>query len=474
MSFVPRLRQPIGDARLLSLLGVGAVALFLGLLFSAQAGLLLLAAAWLAFGTWRAPWAAFLFLTAVAPFLLILKATVVLGPLTLLKDIVILTLFVRVFRVPATRTLGPLMVPILLLATWDVVSFLQADITALGLLRLRDLLLYVPLILVAARLVSGPDRLRTWILTFLSTAALVLMLALVQRLLFVDGAVLRFDPARSVWIPRAAGVLAHPNILGGYLLFVLPLAAACAAFLRGRAVRLTSLALFVCALGALFATYSRGPWLASAASLMGGIGLFTIAWRPRMAAGAVLLVGVLGGAVFAVPRTRAILGSALDPAYASNRARLEIVAGLLAHVSNRGVLVGEGLGDTVTLLGRTANISLYDIAAAGALGVQVAKARTFVDNAVLKTFLEQGIVGLVFAAWIAVRLMMQCVRVLRGEQTPERHALALAFGATTVGLATLWLFLDVPDIFPVNLYFWTFAGLIVALGVSKVSETGSS
>lgn len=468
-----RLHRPIGDVRLLSLLGVGAVALFLGLFFSAQAGLLLLAAAWLAFGTWRVPWAAFLLLTAVAPFLLILKATVVLGPLTLLKDVVILTLFVRVLRIPSTRTLGPLIVPVLMLVSWAIVSFLRADSTTLGLLRLRDLLLYVPLLLIAARLVSGPQRLRTWISWFFGGAALVLALALVQQLFFVDGAVLRFDPARSVWIPRAAGVLAHPNILGAYLLFVLPLAAACALFLRARMTRVVAALLCVGALVALFATYSRGPWLAAAASLSGGIGLFVVARRPRTAVGAVLLVGVLGGVALAIPRTRSILGSALDPAYASNRTRLEILAGVLAGVSNSGAVVGEGLGDTVTLLGRTADISLYDIAAASAQEAQVAKARTFVDNAVLKTFLEQGTVGLVLAGLVAVRLITQCVRVLRKEQTPERHALTLAIGSTTVGLATLWLFLDVPDVFPVNLYFWMFAGLVATSRVSQTSEAYS-
>lgn len=469
--FVRRLRQPIGDVRLVSILGIGAVALFLGLFFSAQAGLLLLAAAWLAYGTWLSPWIAFLLLTAGAPFFLILKATVVFGIPTLLKDIVILTLFVRVFRMPATRRLGPLIVPILLFVAWSVLSFLRAESATLGLLRLRDLLLYVPLILVAARLVSGPERLRNWILTFSGSAALVLVLALVQRLWFVDGAVLRFDPVRSVWIPRAAGVLAHPNILGAYLLFVLPLTVACTAFLRGRAARLSSLALGVCALGGLLATYSRGPWLAAAASLLGGIGLFAIARRPRMAMGAALLVGLIGCTVLAVPRTRAILGSALDPAYASNRTRLEILAGVLAGVSNVGAVVGEGLGDTVTLLGRTTDISLYDIVAASAREAQTAKARTFVDNAVLKTFLEQGTVGLVLGAWVAVRLVMQCVRVLRQEHAPERSAVALAFGATTVGLAVLGLFLDVPDVFPVNLYFWTFAGLVANSRATWKTET---
>ncbi|MDP3685378.1 MAG: hypothetical protein Q8R32_00935, partial [bacterium] len=152
MSIPMRLRKPIGGVGLLALLGVGVIALFLGLFFSAQAGLLFLAVAWVAVGTWRYPWPAFLLLIAIAPFLLILKATVVLGPLTLLKDIVILTLLARSLltshRLPTSpfglRGTGRgegvflpsvLRVPVLALVAWNIVAFRRADAFALGLLR---------------------------------------------------------------------------------------------------------------------------------------------------------------------------------------------------------------------------------------------------------------------------------------------------------------------------------------------------
>lgn len=475
------LRQPVGTMRELVLLGVGMIALFLGLFFSAQAGLLLLAAAWIAAATWRYPWPAFLLLVAAAPFLLILKATVVLGSLTLLKDIVILTLFVRVLRVGGPDRLWissaasltqtnkqgriwsarALLVPVLVLVAWAAIAFLRADSRVLGLLRLRDLLLYVPMLLVAYRFVSTKERLRTFTSSLLGSAAVVLLLGFIQWQAFPDSMVLRFDPSRSVWIPRVASVLAHPNNLGSYLLFVLPFAAALLV-IRNLSYRqwLLALLVFCVGLAQTYATFSRSAWISLAVSLIAGALIISLLKVPRLAFGVLLLAAVAVASTFALPNVRSLLNSVLDPAYESNQTRLQILAGSFADISNLGAVIGEGLGDTASLLKRETAVSFYQVAAAGAREVQIAKARTFVDNGVVKTWVEQGVVGLVVAGWVAVRLFLQCLRAACRGAAPEQRALGLAVGATTIGLAVLWLFLDVPDIFPANLYFWTFAGLI--------------
>lgn len=471
MSIPMLLRQPIGGVGLLALLGVGVIALFLGLFFSAQAGLLFLAATWVAVGTWRYPWPAFLLLMAIAPFLLILKATVILGPLTLLKDVVILTLLLRSLRGGGVFLSPILRVPVLALIVWDVVAFLRADALALGLLRLRDLLLYVALLIIVARQVTTAERRRKFFAVFLGAAALVLALGALQWSLFPDGMVLRFDAARQVWIPRVSSVLAHPNHLGGYLVFVLSLTAALTAT-RGlsQTLRLGAGLLTLAGLVATYFTYSRSAWIAVPIALVSAAVLPRVTKTSRALGAVALLTLLAGSAIFAIPRARHFVRAVANPAYQSNKTRLEIAAGSLAEVSNVGAVIGEGLGDTATLLQRTAEITVYDIVSAKDREAQVAKARTFVDNGVVKTWVEQGTVGLVIVGWVAVNLVRLGLRVFRRSAEPESRAIGLATTAVVFGLAALWLFLDVPDMFPVNLYFWTFAGLTTAAAVSEASK----
>ncbi|TSC63740.1 MAG: hypothetical protein G01um1014106_412 [Parcubacteria group bacterium Gr01-1014_106] len=460
-------RTPIGGLPLLAMFGVSVIALFLGLFFSALSGLLFSAAAWVALATWRYPWPAFLLLIAVAPFLLILKATVVLGPITLLKDIVILTLFVRSLRGDGVFLSAPLRVPIIALLVWNMIAFLRADAFALGVLRLRDLLLYVLLLPIAARLVQTPERRRTFFTVFLGTAALVLALGVFQWFLFPDSMVLRFDAARQIWIPRVASVLAHPNHLGGYLVFVVALAAGIA-WTRGCAwrARISAGALICASVVAAYFTYSRSAWIAVPLAL-GSTVLIAGAHRAFRAVGAIVLLLLLAaGVAFAIPATRDYIRAVANPAYQSNRTRLDIFAGSLSEVSNVGVLIGEGLGDTATVLQRTADISVHDIVAGEVREAQIAKARTFVDNGVVKTWVEQGTVGLVIVGWIAVRLLHLGFRTFRAG-IAESRAIGMAMGVLVCGLFALWFLLDVPDMFPANLYFWVFAGLLTAAEVSN-------
>lgn len=465
------LRQPIGSVRDLAALGVGAITLFLGFFFSAQAGLLFLAGAWVAQLTWRYPWTTFLILTTVAPFLLILKATVLLGPLTLLKDVVILALLARlVRRETIERFPASLFTAIAALVGWATLAFVFSDAPVVGLLRLRDLLLYIALFPISLQLLAPPERLRTFLRVFLGTGLLVLALGALQWFAYPDGMVLRLDAARQVWIPRLSSVLAHPNHLGGFLLLLVTLGLALALTRVDPRERFVAGALFLTGLVATYATYSRSAWISVALAVSVVLFLWAMRERPWLVTGGVILgVGALAGSLLVAP-VRDHLRAYADPTYQSNKTRLDIVAGVLTEVSRRGAVIGEGLGDTAVLLGRTADIELYDVVAADVRGAQLAKARTFVDNAVVKTWIEQGIVGLVLAAWVGVRLLLAAFSVLRRSPAGERQALALACIGIIVGLAALWWFLDVPDMFPLNLYFWIFAGALAASTVSVASE----
>jgi O-antigen ligase/polysaccharide polymerase Wzy-like membrane protein len=454
-----------GGLLVLLTLGAGAIAMFLAAFFSAQAGLLALAAAWVVAGAWYYPREAFLLLMAVAPFLPILKHTQVVSLVTPLKDVVIATLFTRVVLLPLFRKRDPyrrntLLLPILAFAAWSVIGALRADVAVLGILRLRDLLLYLPLLWIARACVSTRDDLRTFLRVTFGSLALVLLLAGVQAFAFPDGMVLRFDPSRAQWIPRAAGVLAHPNLLGSYLLLLLPLTWALAVE-RGMRLRFTAGLLGTAGLIAVFSTYSRSAWITAAVAAVSLAAVFVVRKRAvfRLAVPAIVAVLLLASLL---PMTRTLLRTVVDPSYESNRERLDILAGLVAETSNAGALFGSGLGNIVRGTLRDVDISLTDIAAADVQRVQIAKARTFVDNAVLKTWVELGLTGLLLMGWMAWRAVTLAWRG-SAHAIPEARAFARGTFAVTVGLAALSFFLDTPEIFPVALYWWTFVGILQAL-----------
>ena len=318
------------------------------------------------------------------------------------------------------------------------------------------------MMLVSFRLVAEDARRReTFVRVFLTTGVGVLILAAFQWALFTDSMVLRFDAVHSRWIPRMASVLAHPNHLGAYLVFLVPLGVAAAAR-RGAPRGDRLLGGFAAGLGmvAAYATHSRSAWIALPLALLVMVLVALGRRRRRQAGGVLLLAGLAVVSLLVLPDSVERIRAFADPTYASNRTRLDILAESVADVSASGAVIGEGLGDTVNLLRRTADISLHDVVSARARFVQEAKARTFVDNAVFKTWIEQGVVGLVFTLWLAWRLFLVALAAHGGKRAPLLHGTALAFSGIIVGLAALWWFVDVPDMFPVNLYFWTFAGLV--------------
>ena len=475
LSFLRRPLAAYGPAFLLSM-GAAAIAIFLGLFFSAQAGLFAIAAMWVAVGAWRYPKEAFLLLLFVAPLLPILKATQVLSVVTPLKDVVIGALLLKTTILPLVQKRDPyrrnvLLFTLVLFTLWALVGFLRADNTVLGLLRLRDLFLYIPLLWIARAVIASYADLRLLLRIVVGGGAIILLLVGLQFLAWPDGMVLRYDPVLATWIPRVSGTLAHPNLLASYLLFLIPLVSS---LFLVRSFSLRARSLFaVCTIASLlilFFTYSRSGWIAVVGALGALVGLVLVRRRRLVLPSVALAAGVFLLLVTLVPGAKTFLRTAIDPTYASNAERLEILAGVVATASPTSAIVGEGLGDVVSATMRSVSISLGDIAAADVRHVQIAKARTFVDNAVLKTWLELGVVGLGLIFWITVRALGMSWRESRMGSLPEGRALARALFATTVGLVVLSFFLDVPEIFPVALFWWAFVGVVQ--GLPYVEELG--
>lgn len=464
--------------------------------FSLQAGVFILLFAAIAWYVWENPEEGFLLLLIALPILPMFKITQTIGTFTLIKDIIIFTLFFRLVVLPLlSRSLlyrrNIVLMPGMALIVWSIFAALRADSHILGLLRLRDIGLYIILYMAVLYLPSHSKEVMKRRLLWFSTGVGITLLAAIQQWFFaVDSAVLRFDPVRQIWIPRLSSTLAHPSIYGEYLVTALTLFASIV--VSGISKKWKTLFTVACliVLPAIFLTYSRAVWIGTAAAggVMGAVYVAKklhsrfsrpavsqehtkTAYKKRLGRPMVIILGlvIVAMAGFALVRytpAGGLLRSIFDPTYGSNEERVEFLVRLIAPLSNTEAIVGRGLGDVTTQNFRAVDVTVLDIAEGDSRAVQLTKNTTLVDNQFLKTFVEMGIVGVGIYLWLYARITFIAIhRFFKANDSMQKiiSLWALGFLAAFVIQA---LFIDIWDISPTNALFW----IVVALASQNTSR----
>lgn len=443
----------------------------LALTVSLQMGFFTLLFALLAWWAWENDELALLFFLALAPLLPMFKITQTIGTFTLAKDVIIIVLFLKVFLIPFITQKLPyrrnvFFLPLLFLLGWVAITLATADSSILGILRARDMGLYILFYLAVLYMpydVATQKRRLVW---FLSSAAVLVLAGVYQYFFAGDSAVLRFDPVRQIWIPRISSTFAHPTVFGEYLILL-------SSFMVGLVIaskrwRMWAMAGSLLLLPFIYLTYSRGVWLGYVAALgVMGLAWFWHSWiTPERAghmwkwlAGTIVTVGFVVILLVQFTPVGTFVRTALDPAYASNQIRLEFLARLLSSTGNTQALFGHGLGDIDQRVIKSVNVEAIDIASGDSRDVQLAKDSTLVDNQYLKTFIEMGLVGLLIYGWLYARALKYSWRL-------SHTVLGLAALGFFTSFIIQGLFVDIWDVFPTNAMFW-----IMAAFVSQTSLT---
>ncbi len=446
---------------------------------SAQMAFYIVFFAVLAWWVWEHEELSFLYFLFLAPLLPMLKITQTLGTFTLVKDVLIITLFIKVFawplftqRLPYRRSI--LFAPIVALAVWTGLALLQADSLALGILRVRDIALYTLLYFVALYLPATKEILRQRLVWVATSGGTLLLAGLYQWFFAPDSAVLRFDPVRSIWIPRMSSTFAHPTVFGEYLTLLAALFGGLVAIANNARLKLWAGIASLVLIPFVYLTFSRGVWL----GYLGTVGTLVLMYvwhrwggiisKKRLASWGVALATVLIVVLLAAIKFTPVgtfVRSAFDPTYASNQIRLEFLSRLVATTNNREALLGHGLGDIAqkVIQTQTEDVSAFDIASGASREVQLTKDSTLVDNQYLKTFIEMGLFGIIVYLWIYWRVFSA-----GWKQGSIFGYMAAAF---VVGFAIQALFVDIWDVFPTNAYFWIVAGLLFALQVEPIQHS---
>jgi len=455
------------------------VAAFVGFFLSAQAGFFLLFFIVVGWWTWERPESGFLLFLVLLPILPMLKITQTIGTVTLIKDVIILALFLKLFLIPLfTKRLSYrrniFFLPIVALVVWTAIETLRADSLILGVLRARDIVLYVLLYFGVLYLPSSRRIMKERLVWISATAVAVLALAVYQWWFAGDSTVLRFDPVREIWIPRLSSILAHPSIFGQYLVVLTTLFTSLVITLRNWRWRIGYALAAAVTLPFIFLTYSRAVWIGLVVALV-AIGIVPL-WRlakqqiSRRALARVAGVGMVVGLVAVVALLRwtpagEYARSAIDPTYGSNEERIEFAARLIAPMTNSEAILGQGLGDVLVQNFREVDLATIDIAAGSARAIQLTKNRTLVDNQFLKTFVEMGLVGLLIYLWIYYVFAKYSI-LLASQLQITNYKFQMIVGLWGIGFLAAFvvqgLFIDIWDIFPTNALFWIVAALVSA------------
>ncbi|MEB3334143.1 MAG: IctB family putative bicarbonate transporter [Cyanobacteriota bacterium] len=256
------------------------------------------------------------------------------------------------------------------------------------------------------------------------------------RQLYGDaGALARWSDANSVarGTVRIYSSLDNPNLLGGYLLPILPLAAVALLRWSGWPRRLYALATLVLGVVALVLTYSRGAWMGMVASLA-LLGLLltlrhTRSWPPlwrRLLP--ILLLG--GGALVLVvlitqlePLRVRVLSLVAGREDSSNNFRMNVWASVLQMIRDRP-WIGIGPGNTAFNL----LYPLYQQPKFNALSAY---------SIPLEWLVEAGVPGLIAGAGLFLTAMAKGLRQWKAEGTwvlPSLAAVAAFVGLAIQGL----------------------------------------
>lgn len=510
---------------LVAVMSVACLALFVNL----QVAFFALVFVALGWWVWRNSEEGFLMFIILAPLLSLFKATQTVGVVTLVKDAIILLLFLKVTlwplltkKLPYRRSI--LFGPAAALVAWTALETLRAGSLSLGILRAREIVLYLLLYFVVLYLPADAKIWRRRLFWFSWSFLIAAFHGGYQWFFAQDSAVLRFDPGRQIWIPRISSTFGHPSVYGEYLVSAAALFASCAMFLQ-RKWRVLSGVLFIATLPIIFLTYSRAVWIGFAAA-MGVVGCVWL-WRmlaakqhsarelditlpseqsvpnsrPRsftqsesrahfglrnapfvkysLAAFGIVIGAALLGVLLRFTPAGPLLRSAFDPTYKSNEERLEFAARLVAPMSNLDAIIGRGLGDVIQQKLLVTDVGVDEITSADSREIQLAKDSTLVDNQYLKTFVEMGLIGLVIYFWLFWRFAKGSLELLKpslrngyGGQIPKA-----ILGIWGIGFLIAFVlqapFIDVWDVFPTNAMFWIVGGLI-SLGLTSYTRSNES
>ena len=285
-------------------------------------------------------------------------------------------------------------------------------------------------------------------ISFLISCYAVVEFVFQRNLIFPE-----YFPRHPIGVYRVTSTLSHPVVTGAFLLQTAPFSIAL--FLRGRLPvqrRFGGLATLSAALAVLL-TFSKGSWLTAGIMIIGII-LFVGLKQGRkvlVAAGLSLIVLLSAGFYWYTFSGEQVTRSSL-----SYDIRVTRWSDAVQGISDNPV-TGVGF--------RRGSQSIFELYRESLLAQGITHLSFPVDNYYLDIFLEEGIIGLLLWALIAVLLVAKGVSTAANRSSERPWALAALLSITSLLLTSVTF--DALNWWPVFVMFWVSAGILSGLSGRK-------
>lgn len=348
-----------------------------------------------------------------------------------------------------TYRLTPLDLPIMLyLAIAAFLFLVRSPQLGIAVEGLRVYVEYLLWFFVASNLALNKRQVQALVNWLVLLGTLVALHGVYQYIIGVEIPSTWLDSTESVRT-RVFSIVGSPNVLGSFLVLVIPITISQILSARGRLLKyFYTLCLAPMVLSLLF-TYSRGAWLAMA----GALAIYGLLYNWR------IILALAAGTYAApkiIPGIASRIGYMLSPAYLLSSARAGRVARwnmALDKLQNHPV-VGEGFGRF-----------------GGAVAARHIPSSNYVDNFYLKTAAESGILGIAALLWLLLSSLRCALNSYR--RLTDTYLKGLAVGLIS-GLLGVLLHNGVENIFEVpmmTVYFWLLVGITAVLPYLEGQDT---
>jgi O-antigen ligase len=349
-----------------------------------------------------------------------------------------------------TYRLTPMDMPIILFMAVVVFLFLvRSPQTGIAMEGVRVYVEYVLWFFVASNLLLNKRQARALINLLVILGTLIALHGVYQYIIGVEIPSTWLDSAEGSVRTRVFSILTSPNVLGSFLVMLIPVTVSQLLSAGTRLQRYYYIACLAPMALSLIFTFSRGAWLAMAGAFV--IYGLIYNWRILLA---------LGAGIYAAPKLipgiSSRIGYMLSPAYLLSSARAGRVARWNKAIEKlqNNPLFGEGFGRY-----------------GGAVAARYIPSSNYVDNFYLKTAAESGIIGLAAFVWLLISGVRCVLNSYRRLTDPYLKGLA---GGLFAGLMGVLLHNGVENIFEVPamaVYFWLLLGTAAALPHLDGQET---
>ena len=354
--------------------------------------------------------------------------------------LILLLLFVIFGKNPIHRPFPSINKPLtaffVLGVAYLIVDMSQWNVTFEG---FRSIFQYMLAFFIGYYLLTSQVEFKKYIIYIVGLAGLIGLYGIMQKFLGVQTPQSWIDASEDISF-RAFSIVQSPNILGSYMIMIIPIATMLFFSEKEKKRKIFWALSLMVMLGALYLTLSRGAWL----SLLAALAVMGALYNRK-----ILIVGLIVAllTLFFVPSVNQRFSQLFTPTYIEKSMKDGRIARWMGAYDKMRFepFFGSGLGH---------------------YGGAVAKRNlgtTYVDSYYFKTLAETGIVGLGVFFWLLGSLIKKLYLSWKGMKNRTHY---LLMGGIFTGLLAVIFHNAVENIFEMpfmTTFFWFIAGMALSL-----------